>query len=226
KKHLSKAQKTSLDLYATKKVLETQSASAVEQFVDDFLAPLIEKDDQVRGLIVQYLKIDTKGVFFPVLINELIILGGKVFLEKPTAEIIIEVKALIDFLEQFAEREDGSDLGSREFIGNHARCAIRIVASRSARERGDTEPHKNGVVALVKRDFENIYLIGMSDQKNVDFMEAVAGACIEEISHLSLLKRYKFPGLVKPRYWESYKVDTYLIHLHNPKGAKYLYGAV
>lgn len=223
KKHLSKTQKTSMDLYATKKVLETQSAAAVEQFIDDYLSPSIEANNEIRNLIGQYLKIDKKGVFFPILINELIVLGGKVFLEKPTAEVILEVKFLVDFLEKFADREDSSDAGSREFVGRYIRCVIRIVASRETRERGDVGHHKEGILAYFKRGLENVYLVGMSNPENKEFIEAVAGACIEENDLLECVKRYDVPGLVIRRGREPLGVATYLLHLHNPKAVKYLY---
>jgi len=43
--HLSKTQKVSLDLFATKKLLEKESNSSVEQFMTDYFVPEIEKSD-------------------------------------------------------------------------------------------------------------------------------------------------------------------------------------
>jgi len=222
KRHLSKTQKISLDLFATKKILEQESRAATEQFMADYFSPKIEEIDRIREFIGKYLKIDKKGVFFPVLIQELISLGNKVFLSKPTTEVIEEVNMLIDFLERFSQREDGDKRTPEEFIGRYSRCAIKIVASKSVRERGDTTGHRQRIAEAIRKGFENIYLIGNSDHNNKEFMRRVAKGTIQEFEYIQQVRDFEFMGQTK-REGIIRNVPTFLVHLHNPNAVKFLF---
>jgi len=223
-RHLSKTQKTSLDLFSTKLILEKESKFAVEQFMSEYFAPEIDKNEAIRGLIQQYVHIERLGAFFPILIQELTYLGSKVFLAKPSSEIIAEVKSLVEFLEKFAEREVGDTTTPDTFVGKYMRCAIRIVASRAVRERGDITSHKERINYCVQGKFENIYIIGSGERKNIKFMDEVAGACLSENEGLEKTRGYQFRGKIKIN-GNLTNVSTYLIHLHNPSAVKYLYEA-
>ena len=223
-RHLSKTQKTSLDLFSTKLILEKERKSSVEQFMSEYFVPELDKNQAVPRLIQQYVHIERLGVFFPILIQELTYLGSKVFLSKPSSEVIDEVKLLIDFLEKFAQREVGDLKTPDTFAGKYMRCAIRIVASKPVRERGDITSHKERINYCVQGKFENIYIIGNGDLKNRQFMDDVAGACLSENESLEKVRDYQFKGQIKIQ-GNLTNVSTYLIHLHNPSAVKYLYEA-
>lgn len=223
-RHLSKTQKTSLDLFSTKLILEKESKSSVEQFMSEYFVPELDKHEAIRGLIQQYVHIERLGAFFPILIQELTYLGSKVFLSKPSSEIIDEVKSIVDFLEKFAQREVGDTTTPDTFVGKYMRCAIRIVASRAVRERGDITSHKERINYCVQGKFENIYIIGNGEKKNRKFMDDVAGACLSENEGLEKVRDYQFKGQIKIS-GNLTNVSTYLIHLHNPSAVKYLYEA-
>ena len=57
KRHLSKHQKTSLDIFATKNILEKINKSAAEQFINDYFAPNFEKSEDIRKYIKQFYRI-------------------------------------------------------------------------------------------------------------------------------------------------------------------------
>jgi len=222
KRHLSKTQKTSLDLFATKKILESQSIASVEQFMNDYFIPNIEKNEELGKLIQKYIHVDRIGIFFPILIQELSFLGNKVFLSKPTAEVIQEVKRLIDFLEKFSEREVGDDKFPEVFSGEYTRCAIKIVAKRVTIEIGDIASQKERINNAIKKGFENIYMIGSDSDKNRKFMDEVFEVVCKENQQIKLLRPYNFKGQIKLG-GEFVNVRTYLITLHNPNAVKYFY---
>ncbi|PIQ76363.1 hypothetical protein COU78_05665 [Candidatus Peregrinibacteria bacterium CG10_big_fil_rev_8_21_14_0_10_49_24] len=221
-RHLSKTQKLALDLFATQQILQQESRAALEQFMSDFYVPEIDKREAVRGLTQQYLKIAKVGLFFPTLVQELVYLGSKVFLAKPSQEIIEEVKKLTDFLEKFSEREVGDMDTPNTFSGKYTRCTIRIVASRAAREKGDITNHKEGINYYIRNKIENVYIIGSGEVKNKKFMNEVTSAVLEENTVVEEVKKYSFRGRIKLNgEWVS--VKTYLIHLRNPQAIKHLY---
>src|ERR1039458_1424121 len=127
--------------------------------------PLMKRD--------HFSRCDEKGLFFSVLIEELAVLGNKLFLETPTQEIITEVKALVNFLEKFAWRESGDNRTPQEFVGNYTRCAIRVVAARETLERGNTSGHETMISRLINAGFENIYLIGNNNFENRKFTQTI-----------------------------------------------------
>jgi len=221
KNHLSNNQKTSLDLFATKKVLESISAAAVEQFMSDYFQPATESEN-IRNYIKQYLPISEVGLFFPILIQELIYLGNKVFLETPTSEVIEEVNNLVNFLEKFSHREIGDTSIPNDFHGKYMRCAIRIVASKEVRERGDDTAHVNIIEEAIARNLENIYVIGNPDKKNVKYMMGVIKKVQANSKNLLLSTPRLFKGQIK-QGGRKIKVETYFLHLHNPDAVKFIY---
>lgn len=222
KKHLTKEQKTSLDLFTTQKILSTENKAALEQFMVDYFSPYIEMHNDARVLIQQYLDIDKIGIFFPVLIQELSYLGSKVFLSKPTMEVAKEVKRLIVFLERFSQREIGDMTTPDSFAGKYMRCAIKIVATRLTRELGNITSQKERIVSAFNLGFENIYVIGSAQEENVDFIGNVAKSVLKERKYIQNIKTTTLKGQI--RLGERIiKMNTYFVHLHNPRAVKHLY---
>lgn len=222
KRHLSQAQKISLDLFATKQILEAESKASVEQFMNDYFVPHIEGQDAIRSLIEQYVQIDRIGVFFPILIQELTYLGNKVFLSKPTAEVVDEVKALVDFLEKFSQREVGDTSTPDTFIGKYTRCGIKIIASRQARELGNITPQKERVSNAFNRGLESVYIIGGAQNENREFVDAVVESILKDYTTVQRVRDYRFSGQIK-MHGRLCCVNSYLVYLHNPNAVKYLY---
>ncbi len=220
KQHLSKTQKTSIDLYATKKVLENQSAAAVEQFMSDYLIPHVDQQQEIGKFIKKYIRIDDIGVFFPILVEELSSLGSKVFLDKPTANLIEEARLLIDFLERFSNRRVG-DFTPDEFFGRYVKCAVKVVAKREAREQGDMIRYKEAIRRDVREGFENIYLIGSANPENKVFVNQIVADILSERPELVLVRNYEFPGTIRREDGE-FKVKTYLVHLSNPPAVQHI----
>ncbi len=221
--HISKKQKSSLELFATKKILETVYKGLVLQFMSDYFAPKVQTDEDLKQLISKYVAIERIGAFFPILIQEIHCLGNKVFLEETRKEeTIAEVKELLDFLVEFSERRVGDTTVPNTFVGQFTRCAIRVVASKSVRERGEVEGHKNDLLDLVKRSLENIYIIGSDQKENRKFVDNVVSGLREEAPELEIRKTYRFKGKIKIEdRWKN--TDTYLVHLHNPEAEEYLF---
>lgn len=222
KRHLSKSQRTALDLFSTLKILEAESAAAVEQFMGDYFSPLIAQNDNVRSLTKQFTHIERGGLYFTILIRELSTLGIKVFLEKPTAEVIKEVGDLILFLENFSNRQTGSTTTADTFIGKYTRCAIKIVSSKQSRDAGNIYPHKERILSAIKSRLENIYIIGRSDDGNEEFIHDVVDSIIKEVPDVEMTDESHFVNQINIQ-GKFKSNETCLIQLHNPSAVKYIY---
>lgn len=222
--HISNIQKRCLELFATQKLLQREYKSVVAQFMNDYFAPQVQGNADAKALIAQFEKIERIGVFFPILIQEIHALGNKVFLEETRKdETIVEVKKLIEFLVDFSEREVGDTKTPNTFVGDFTRCAIRVVASKSVRERGETDGHKNEIVGVVQRSIENIYIIGSGSKENRRFVDNVVKEVLHDQPQLVLRKGYRFTSRIKYHDGARRNVDTYLVHLHNPDAEEYLF---
>jgi|SRR6056297_1868184 len=222
KKYLSPNQKKSLDLFTTKKILDTQNKASIEEFMNNYFIPSIENQG-VKDYIIQYKNIEEVGLFFPVLIQELTYLGNKAILSNKNRkeEIIKEVKNLISFLKKFAEREVGDYNIQDTFSGTLTRCSIKIVASRQSREQNNIIPQKERICRAVNSGCENIYVIGSAQKENRKFVDSVVRRILEEKGNLKKEKELKFEGQVTIK-GEKITTETYFIHLHNPENVKHL----
>lgn len=222
KAHLSKSQKNSLDLFAVKLILEKTNKGALEYFISHYMIPELNKHDKISDLLKQYVNIEKIGLFFPILIQELVFLGNTIYLETPNAEITTEVKSLVDFLEKFSKREVGDDTAKETFTGKYIRCAIRIMASRFVVEGHKVEGRKQRIVTWIKAGYPNIYILGANKEQTRDFMDSVITAVRKIYPDLKLIKEYQFVAEINKKSGKKQKVGNILIHLHYPTATKYI----
>jgi len=93
--------------------------------------------------VERYEIIDKVGLFLPILVNELNLLGEKVFYKPRKEKIIIEVAAFISFLQRYAEKEEGEETVPENFEGAYCRCVIIIIARQLKRKISDLGPFIN-----------------------------------------------------------------------------------
>lgn len=221
KNHLSPNLKKSLDLYATKDILEQEGVASIEQFITDYINPEVERNEDVRLFLRQFNGINKIGIFFPILIQELTRLGSKTLLSKNNQEAIIEVKGLIDFLEALSNRKVG-EKAPEAFFGNYMRCAVKIVASWRTREARKVDPQVERILIECKKGCENIYVMGSAKEDSKEFIEDVIEKLLTINKSLQVLKRLSFKAEVFIDD-ERKEVTDYFVHIHNPTAIKYLY---
>lgn len=221
KSHLSKSQKISLDLFAVKLLLEKIDKGATEQFVSSYIIPELNKRDKVSNFIQQYVNIEKMGLFFPILVQELVFLGSTVYLSTPNAEITAEVKSLIDFLEKFSKREVGDESLSETFTGKYIRCAIRIMATHWVVAGNKIEGRKQRLITWIKAQYPNIYILGANREETRDLMENVIRAVQKSYPDLRVVKEYQFDAELTKNGVKSVVHDV-LIHLHYPSATKFI----
>lgn len=130
KKYISKSQKESIDLYIAEKLYKREKPRVLDVFFEEVFSLKIDANKKIATLIEKYHIIDKVGLFFPALITELTFLGEKVYFKLRRDPIIKEVAQLIDYLENYANRELGDEKTPLVFEGIYCRCGIMIIAKR------------------------------------------------------------------------------------------------
>lgn len=221
KRYLSLSQRDAVDLYVTTRFIEKEKPNKLGYFLDEYLHPKLKDESSDRkAYFDQLAKIDEGGLFYPVLLEELNCLGGKVFGNRQDDLIITEVKDLFGFLEKVSLRTVGSDFGGLTFQRNYCKSAIVIVGKSTKLLEGDIRPYATFIRRnLLPLKIDTIYLLG-----NVTNEEAIKSvgdmvADIYDIIRSQVTKsklHYKDGG--------SKSVDTYVLLLQNKNSSVYIPG--
>lgn len=216
KRYLSPTQKESVDLFVARKLFQKEKPQVLDRFFEDYFSAKAHSSEKIMELMEKYEIVDKVGLFFPILIQELMFLGEKVFYKPRSENIITEIKEFISFLQHYAEREVGEETIPTDFEGAYCRCGIVIIAKSLKRDIGDTGPFVRYVQRLVEKRLENIYLLGSASRENRDFVDQIS----DEIRERFGLERYtsrKFKARIIIG-GKRKEVDSYLV-LHRHPGA-------
>lgn len=166
KRYISKSQRESLDLYVTTRVLEKEKPSIVNRFLDEYLHPqLRDPKSKKANYYDKFAHIDTSGLFYPVLLEELEFLGGKVFGDRRDDKIITEVDGLVEFLDTISQRKVGDDETDLNYKREYCRFAIMIIGKKF--KLAETiEPYVNFIRGKLHTErIETIYILGGVENK-------------------------------------------------------------
>jgi len=219
KKYLSPSQRKSIDLFIGKRLFEKEKPQIIDQFFEDYFSAKVLSSNKIMELVEKYEIIDKVGLFFPVLIQELTFLGGKVFYKPKNTKIIKEVTEFINFLQRYAEREVGEETIPKNFEGTYCRCGIVIIAKRLKREIGKLAPFIKYIKKLLEKKLENIYLIGPVSRGNKVFIDQISNEVQKKFS----LQKYtskKFKAKIKIK-GKREEVNNYLVLLRSPEIIRY-----
>lgn len=150
-----------------------------DQFFEDYYSRQPLSSNKIMELMRKYGIIDKAGLFFPILVQELNILGEKVFYYKfQSDKIISEITVFINFLKRYAEREEREEGEAvpENFEGEYCRCGVVIMEGELKRKMGDLAAIINYIKKLAERKYENIYLVGLSSKEDRDFITQISKA--------------------------------------------------
>lgn len=172
KRYISQSQREALDLYVTTRVLEKEKPSIVSQFLDEYLHPQLQDPKSKKtNYYDKFAHIDTSGLFYPVLLEELEFLGGKVFGDRKDDKIITEVDGLVQFLETISERKVGDDETDLNHKREYCRFAIMIIGKKFKLAES-IEPYIKFIREKLHVDgIETIYVLGRVDNK--EYMDKI-----------------------------------------------------
>ena len=166
KRYISESQKVSLDIFVSNNIILEEKMSVKDYFLEEFVHPNLEKGNgKVREYFATYDRIKESGHFYPVLLNEMDVIGGKVFGKNKTTQIIREVDDLIEFLEKFSMRKIGEE-GECNFNNEHTKFAIMLIG-KTVNVQLQPEVYKNYLERhIIPYKYETIYMVGAYQNKS------------------------------------------------------------
>ena len=214
--YIAKYQRESLELFACYDFLKHEKADLLDQFVQDFLKEKLD-NQKIAKLFEKFCDIDKAGIFYPVLVQELIFLGEKVFAtNRNNAKIFEEVESLINYLNHYANRKRGEEIVS-DFTGEFCKFSIRIIGRQPKVDKQLTNVYVNNLEKINATN-ETIYLIGKTENKK--FMGSVYEMCKNRINY-NLLTNHSYNAIIKDENGDDYNVSNYLMILRNNKIVAY-----
>lgn len=165
KRYLSPSQRDALDLFVCSKLLEEEKASVVVFFLSEYLHPKTDDSkSKVAVLVDDYAIIDSGGLFYPLLVQELEYLGNKVFGRRRDDRIHTEVHELISFLKPIATRKIG-DENDLTYDGQYCRFGI-VIVGKPYKLIQSVQPYVTYVQNnLVRNNVETIYFLARLENK-------------------------------------------------------------
>ncbi len=207
KRYVAPYQRQALDLYVTSKIIEKEKHHVIENFLEHYLHPYMEKNSKITDMYQQFDKIDKYGVFYSVLLQELYFLSMKVYGGPKNNRIVSEVAKLVDFLEKVSSRVIGEEV-ELNFRGEFSRFAIVIIGKPFKMSLEGTDPYTNFIRRdLVTTKAETIYLLGRYEHR--EFIDEVCN-CLP--SELAVYKKHRYIGTISRKEGKS-KIEEYLIVL-------------
>ncbi len=188
KRYISQSQREALDLFVTTRIIEKEKPSIVSHFLDEYLHPQLQDSKSKKANYYdKFSHIDTSGLFYPVLLEELEFLGGKVFGDRKDDKIITEVDGLVEFLSEVSNRKVGDDETDLDYKHDYCRFAIMIIGKKFKLTES-IKPYVRFIREKLHADgMETVYILGRVENK-----EYVAQIC-EEIADI---------------YWQHKSKDT------------------
>ncbi len=175
KRYISQSQRDALDLYVTTKLIEKEKPQRVGYFLEEYLHPKMKDQESDRKKYFdKFAIIDEGGFFYPILIEELHSLGGKVFGDCKNDRIITEVRNLIDFLENFSQRKIGDEEVDLDFRGEYCKSSIVIIGRALNIVNHEKAPYLTFIrKGLNPKKIDNVYIVGNALNKN--FINEICG---------------------------------------------------
>lgn len=190
--HLNEEQKQGFNLYTEKSFLKNCGSSALQFFHKNYYLPIAKDNKKIQKYFEKLERVDGKGLFYSVFVQEMIFLGNKAYFKKKPEEINKEVDEFVNFLETFAERTKGNLEVEKTFLGVNIKMAFVLVALKEKREMGMSENYVRYIEKLLQDGIESYYLLGRGH--NIKFVNEVADAVKKNEEDLQEINRitYKF----------------------------------
>jgi hypothetical protein len=166
KRYISPSHRKALDLYVTHKMINRAKPNVIDIILEEYLHPqLADTTSKVSALFDAFARLDDRGWFFHVFLQELYFLGQKVFEKRQDSQIISEVNGLISWLEKLADRKIGEE-GDLDFEGQYCRFAVLIVGKRPKLAKPDIYVwHITNT--LLPKNIETIYVAGRLEHQTI-----------------------------------------------------------
>lgn len=157
--HFSESLRSAIQLHFAGALAAQLGGPASRYFSLEILKPALTKDPKIGALVDRLKHIEDAGLFEVIFLQELVELSdGLVRVANPM--IAQECEEFVDWLEQFAIRETGSE-NELEFLRQRIKLALLPAAKYATAARG-TMPYETWMRRKIFNGARNVYLIGLT----------------------------------------------------------------
>jgi hypothetical protein len=150
---------SAIDLTVLQSLADGLGRHARPLFQRYFLAPEFEAEHRTAELFAKLVEIDTKGIFVFLFLEELNLLGERVFRTADLSDKSAEVEKFLDFLLTVARRDLGEEI-DLEFLSKEFKVGIVLVAKTAKAQAQGIVPYLKAVDYSIAHGTESIYLFG------------------------------------------------------------------
>lgn len=209
KTYLAKYQREAVDMYVCYDLLRMEQEELLVQFAEDFLHKKLT-NEKLSLFFEAFVDIDKANLFYPVFVQEITYLGEKIFTHRKNYQAIhAEVRGLVRFLTDFANRRVGDESIRSEYIGNYCCFAIKIIGKSLVIQTSGERVYLNHLDTL-SPSIDTLYLIGKIDNK--EFMDGIVERFTGKGKYRKVRTR-EYSAVVKSSDGNDMTVKSYMVLL-------------
>lgn len=188
--HISKQVGVAIDLAVLKKLTDGLGRHARPLFQRYFLEPEVDAEQRTAELFQKLVEIDSKGYFIFIFLEELNLLGDRLFRTADLSDKTAEVEGLLEFLLTLARRGLGEKI-DLEYHSKEFRIGIVLVAITSKANTQGVVPYLKAVDFSIAHGNDSIYLIGFQQSaktfyRTIDALDSDNRVAIEKNASLKI----------------------------------------
>lgn len=161
----------SSDMIITQKLAQYAGHNIYDYFNREYIPELLKKDRTFVAVFEKLRKIDTDGLFLPVLLNEIDKYANRIYPSVPSQEIMNPIIHLMDFIYNIVARAPG-DLVPLTFCENEIK--VRIILAVSDFSYCIDKPVQDAEATIKNRSVNTIYVLATGSKMN--FAKDIADA--------------------------------------------------
>lgn len=197
--NINKEINKAIDLTVLKKFAEKLGNHAKLLYKITFLDPELVENPEVNSLIEQLIRIDKKGFFISIFINELNYLGEGIFANSDRGNRTDEVINFLNFLLTIAEREIG-EINNLSFQSQSFGVGIILLAKSETANRKGLTPYLQRLIKHFYEGSDSVYIVAFPKAWN--FLKNLISA-IGEDRRYSNINIYKFKNTQIANFGET-----------------------
>lgn len=182
--HLSKHVGTAIDLAVLQKLADGLGRHAMPLFQRYFLEPEVEAEHRTADLFSKLIEIDSKGMFVFIFLEELNLLGERLFRSADFTDKTAEVEDFLEFLLTIARRKLGEEIETK-YLSKEFKVGIILVAKTAKAQIQGVAPYLRAVDFNIANGCDSIYFVGFQPsaktfQRTIDALDSDNRLVIEK----------------------------------------------
>lgn len=183
--NLDKYTSTSIDLVLMQKFAEKIGRHGNLIFKKFFLKPETENDTRIGELFEKLIKLDNHGVYTPIVLNELEIIGEQLHVDSDFQKYNDEFESFVNYLINIMERERGS-VNELNYLVHPFKVGTILLAKSQIADSQGLRPYLRRLRIKISKGCESIYLISYPNSFNffrriINALESHESISIEKI---------------------------------------------